>query len=149
MIPCYIMSPRIYLLFTIGELTEIILANTSQDRVLHDINHVVALFHDAPSIEAVFTVIEAFGHWLPLFSCYILNSAGTEIHFVMVFVGINITFFPHFLDSSGIPQYSHYPDAYTIWNTISSIGSFTPLMPLILTIFIIQEAFASQGEAPQ
>ena len=56
------MSPRIYLLFTIGELTEIILANTSQDIVLHDINHVVALFHDAPSIEAVFTVIEAFGH---------------------------------------------------------------------------------------
>jgi len=137
------------ILFTIGGVTGVVLANAAVDQTMHDTYYVVAHFHYTMSMGALFSMFAGFYYWFPKMSGYHYNEILGKIHFWIAFAGVNLIFFPqHFLGIAGMPRrIVDYPDAYAGWNEVSTWGAYLSFFGAIFFLFIIAEAFMRKRKA--
>lgn len=95
---------------------------------------------------AVFALFAGFYYWIGKITGYEYPEWIGKVHFWLMFIGVNLTFFPqHFLGLSGFPRrYSDYPDAYLEWNVISSFGSMISVVAVFVFVYVIYRTFADQ-----
>ncbi len=136
-------------LFTVGGVTGVVLANAGVDRSFHDTYYVVAHFHYVLSLGAVFAIFGGWYYWFPKMTGYLYSEAVGKLHFWLMFIGANLTFFPmHFLGLAGMPRrYADYPDAFAGWNEVASIGSFIAFAGMLVFLFGIAQAFVRKQHA--
>ena len=114
--------------FTIGGISGVFLGSVPEDVQLSDTYYVVAHLHYVLFGGAVMTVFAAMYYWIPKMSGRFLNERLGQINFLVIFIAMNLTFFPqHELGIDGMPRrVFHYPQApeWATLNLISSIGAF-------------------------
>ena len=138
-------------LFTIGGVTGIVLSQAGVDRAYHDTYYVVAHFHYVMSLGAVFAIFAGIYFYLPKMSGRMMPEWAGKLHFWMMFIGANVTFFPqHFLGRQGMPRrYIDYPEAFAFWNYISSLGAFLAFASFVFFIIVLFKVLMSPKNATE
>lgn len=138
-------------LFTVGGVTGVMLANAGVDVALHDTYYVVAHFHYVLSMGAVFAIFAATYYWFYKLTGYRYDEELARIHFWLTTVGVNLTFFPmHWLGLMGMPRrIPDYPDLYSNLNWWCSFGSFITLAGLFVFAFNILSSIGYRSEHPR
>ena len=127
------------LLFVIGGVTGVLMANSGLDIAIHDTYYIVAHFHYVLSMGAVFGIFAGFYYWIEKMTGHKYIEILGQIHFWLFFIGVNLTFFPmHFLGLGGMPRrIPDFPDAYSGWNAVSSFGSYISFFSVLLFFYIV------------
>jgi len=137
------------LVFTIGGVTGVVLANAGVDRELHGTYYVVAHFHYVLSLGAIFTIFAGWYYWFPKMTGYMYNETLSKLHFWLTFIGVNLAFFPqHFLGLAGMPRrVADYPEAFAGWNFVSSVGSYISEFGLLVFLLCMALALTRKERA--
>ncbi len=111
-------------LFVIGGVTGVMVASVSFDQQVHDTYFVVAHFHYVLIGGAVFPLLGAFYYWFPKMTGRMLDEGLGRWNFWLLFVGVNLTFFPmHQLGLEGMPRRVYTYLAGTGWGPLNLLAT--------------------------
>lgn len=135
-------------LFVIGGVTGVVLANAGIDIALHDTYYVVAHFHYVLSMGAVFGIFCGFYYWFGKMTGYMYNKWLATVHFWLFFIGVNLIFFPqHFLGLQGMSRrYVDYAQEFTYFNQISSFGAMVTALGVFVFFIMLFWSLCVQRE---
>ncbi|MCC7205096.1 MAG: cbb3-type cytochrome c oxidase subunit I [Phycisphaeraceae bacterium] len=137
-------------LFTIGGLTGLFLGSLSTDVHVHDTYFIVAHFHYVMMGSVLFAFLGGLYYWWPKFFGRMYAENPARIAAVLVFIGFNLTFFIQFVaGTQGMPRrYASYPEQYTIYHQISTIGAYTMSLGMLLVAANLLHSLLRGPKAP-
>jgi cytochrome c oxidase subunit I len=113
-------------MFLIGGLSGVMVASVPFDIHVHDTYFVVAHLHYVLFGGSVFGIYAGIYHWFPKMTGRMLNEAWGKVHFVLTFIGFNVTFLPmHVLGLQGMNRrIAEYDPKFATLNLVCTIGSY-------------------------
>ena len=142
-------------MFLIGGINGAFSAAVPVDFALHDTYWVVAHLHYVLFGGSVFGIMGGFYYWFPKMTGKMMNETVGKAHFVLMFIGFNLTFFPmHELGLAGMPRRIADYSSTAGWNDLNllaTIGGFTIAASMVLflwNIFLSLRSGAPAGDDP-
>jgi cytochrome c oxidase subunit 1 len=136
-------------LFTIGGLSGVMHASPPVDTQQQDSYFIVAHIHYVLFGGAIVGIFAGIYYWFPKMTGRFLDETLGKIHFWLLFIGMNMTFFPmHFLGIAGMPRRIYTYDAdlgWDEWNLVATIGSY--ILGFSILVFLIN-FFATMRKEP-
>jgi len=126
-------------LFTIGGISGVMHASPAVDTQHQDTYFVVAHIHYVLFGGAIMGIFSGIFYWFPKMTGRFLDETLGKVSFWIMFVGMNMTFFPmHFLGISGMPRRIYtYEEGlgWDTWNLVATIGAY--IMAFSILVFVV------------
>lgn len=137
-------------MFLIGGVDGVYMSIVPIDYILNDTYWVVSHIHYVLFGGSVFGIFAGIYFWMPKMTGKMLDETLGWIHFVLMFIGMNMAFMPmHVLGLKGMPRrIAEYQSGqgWEIWNLLSTIGAF--LIALSILVFLVN-FFRTLATAPR
>jgi cytochrome c oxidase subunit I len=139
------------LMFPIGGLSGVSTAVIPFDWQITDTYFIVAHIHYVFFGGTVMGIFAAMYYWFPKMTGKMLDERLGAIHFWLVFIGLNLTFFPmHMLGLLGMPrrQWTYHEGlGWTVYNFVESVGAFIIALGVLIFIINLVISFRSGARA--
>jgi cytochrome c oxidase subunit 1 len=126
-------------MFIIGGLSGVMHAPPPADMQQNDTYFIVAHFHYVMFGGSIFALVAGAYYWWPKMFGRMLDERLGKLHFWLMLIGFNLTFFPmHFVGLNGMPRRTYtYPAelGFETLNQIETAGSF--ILGLSFLVFLI------------
>jgi cytochrome c oxidase subunit 1 len=112
--------------FTLGGITGIFLASVPVDLHEHGSYFLVAHLHYVLFGGSVFAIFSGLYMWFPKMTGRMLNEKLSKLHFWLMYISFNVTFFPmHIVGLLGMPRrVASYDPQFGTWNLFISLSAF-------------------------
>ncbi|MGN6390674.1 MAG: cytochrome c oxidase subunit I [Gemmatimonadales bacterium] len=139
-------------MFIIGGLSGVMHASPPADLQQNDTYFIVAHFHYVLFGGSIFALTAGAYYWWPKMFGRLLDEKLGKLHFWLMLIGFNVTFFPmHILGLNGMPRRVYtYPEGlgFETLNRIETVGAFVLGFSFLIFIINIVKTMRGPRNAP-
>tara|TARA_B100000686_G_scaffold44017_1_gene46391 strand:- start:584 stop:2443 length:1860 start_codon:yes stop_codon:yes gene_type:complete len=139
-------------MFLIGGVSGVMHAVSASDAQQQDTYFIPAHIHYVLFGGALMALMSGIYYWFPKFSGKMFDEKMGKIHFWLMIVGQNITFFPmHFVGMDGMPRriYTYVEGmGWEMWNGVATFGVFILIAGFLVFIYNMVISWKNGEKAP-
>ena len=138
-------------LFIVGGLSGVSHAVSPADNQQQDTYYIVAHIHYVLFGGSIFGILAGVYYWFPKVTGRLLHEGLGKLNFWLLFIGMNITFFPmHYAGMNGMPRriFTYAEEfGWGSMNLISTMGYFVLLIGMIVLVVNLIQSMRKEPDA--
>jgi cytochrome c oxidase subunit 1 len=139
-------------MFIMGGLSGVMHASPPADLQQTDTYFIVAHFHYVLFGGAIFALTGGAYYWWPKMFGRLLDEGLGKLHFWLMLIGFNLTFFPmHILGLNGMPRrvYTYSEESnFKLLNQLETVGAFILVLAFLVFLYNILKTARTPANAP-